>query len=102
MLSEKWIAEAIENEMAKVLFSDDPADWDWRAVALTAAHAIAEAMKGKVIWEGPAVYGGHAAIRLVSPVSGEQYGLFMPWPQDGFEKLPIGQQLKVTVTVKEE
>jgi hypothetical protein len=52
LLSEEEIARIFENEMARVLFSDDPADWDYRAVALVAAHAIAEKLKEGVVWEG--------------------------------------------------
>jgi len=63
-----------------------------------AAHAIAEAMKEGVVWEGPAKIGKHGGVDLISPVSGETYGAFSPWPPGRLEETPIGQRLQLTVT----
>jgi len=66
--------------------------------AADAAHAIAEWMRKAVAWEGPGKIGEYGTVILISPVSGETYGAFSPWPPGRLEETPIGQRVRVTVT----
>ena len=63
-----------------------------------AAHAIADWMREGVVWDGPGKVGEHGMIILISPVSGETYGAFSPWPPGRLEETPIGQRLQLTMT----
>ena len=63
-----------------------------------AAHAIAEWIRKGMVWQGPGKIGKHGGIDLISPVSGETYGAFCPWPPGRLEETPIGQRLQLTVT----
>ena len=66
-----------------------------------AAHLLAEAMKEGLAWEGPGRIGEDGTVILISPVSGETYGAFSPWPPGRLEETPIGQRVTVTVKVED-
>ena len=76
-----------------------PIDREYAFVrAADAAYAIAEWMREGVVWRGPGRIGEDGTVILISPVSGETYGAFSPWPPGRLEETPIGQRVTVTVT----
>jgi len=77
--------------------SDDPDSWTTASIAPTVC-AIAKWMREGVGWRGPGRIGEDGTVILISPVSGETYGAFSPWPPGRLEETPIGQRVTVTVT----
>jgi len=94
---EKEIESAIYFELH--LAQTDEPNWEEQA-SKDIAQAVAEWMRKGVVWEGPGRIGEDGTVILISPVSGETYGAFSPWPTGRLEETPIGQRVRVTVRVE--
>ena len=69
--------------------------------SLIRLESLLKEAEKNVVWEGSGKMNAHRAIELLSPASGEVYGMFSPWPPGKLLDTPIHQRVRVTVTKEE-